>query len=84
MDAFAAEFCFLFGCEGLISSTEECFRTQIEELRGAIRRMMLIQLIPISTQTETAKEDQALPLYEEKNGLLAPTGVVLSLAAALI
>lgn len=74
MEAFLAECCFVFGCEGLSSTKEECFKAQIVELRCAIRRMTLVQTIPQRRNAQTEKDELELPLYEEKDGVFTPTG----------
>ena len=74
MEAFLAECCFVFGCEGLASSKEECLQGQIVELRCAIRRTILLQAAPVRRNGPSEREELELPLYEHREGHFTPTG----------
>lgn len=74
MEAFLAECCFVFGCEGLASSKEECLQAQVVELRCAIRRMILLQAAPVRRSGQPEREELELPLYEHREGHFRPTG----------
>lgn len=74
MEAFLAECCFVFGCEGLSSTKEECLQTQIVELRCAIRRTTLLQAGQVRKTSPSDREELELPLYEHREGQFIPTG----------
>lgn len=74
MEAFLAECCFVFGCEGLTGTKEDCLRGQIVELRCAIRRMVTLHAQPTRRNGQSEKEELELPLYEHVEGQFRPTG----------
>lgn len=77
MEGFFTECVFVFGCQTLLSSGEYEPPKYLQDLRSCIRRMLLFHSAsPRPTLSSPGDEEiEALPLYEEKNGRMTPTGV---------
>lgn len=78
MEAFLTECCFVFGCAELSCSKEELCNAEIAELRGTIRKMILLQATMSRRTWQTEKEELDLPMYELVEGQLRPNGRHLS------
>lgn len=58
------------GCGG----QQEDVQPEIQELRKTVRNMLLLQCSSLRQSAPPRLEDATLPLYEESNGVLTPTG----------
>jgi len=72
------ECCFVFGCQGIAGTKEDGLKVQIADLRGSIRKMILVQAMTLRRHGSREKEELELPLYELVEGQFRPTGVDLS------
>ena len=71
LDGCFSECWFVVGCS---EEQPEAAQPEIRELRKTVRSMLLLQCSSLKQSAPPRLEDATLPLYEESNGVLTPTG----------